>query len=775
MNYINIPEELLSPSNEFLSAAEGLGIYWWHWNNRERILSISPGLLKILGYAPDEFDPSEPTIYKNIHPDDVEENMRRIRRLLHGETNLYEIEYRVKELDGTWQWYYNRGTIIQHDEDGKPLIIGGISIDISGQYKYLLSKVEEKEKFEFIFRNTNEAVLIIEIENGEAGRVLDANKAAVALLGEERDDLIGQIPKAFAADEIIGRKGKMVQQIMDKGFARFEKKLEISENNNRWFEFTAHSFMKTGENLMLVIMTDKTSGKKTEAALRGSERLYRTLFEAADDRIGLFTIDEEAILLNSSFYESLGYTREEFLALNRDETIHPDDRERLEQEGKKFLSEGFSSYDYRVRHKQGHYLHMSSKSVLIKGEPGEKDLVLFMMRDVSERKQAMRELEQAKEQAVESDQLKSAFLANMSHEIRTPMNSIVGFSNLLVNPDLEEGAREVYVQRIIRNSELLLTLISDITDLAKIESGQLPIIYGKLRLSSLIEDMKQYALDEVARLDKPHINIITTDGNEDCEIETDVIRIAQVMKNLINNAVKFTEKGNVTIGCTKVEDDQSVILFVQDTGIGISEKHLVQIFDQFRQVDGSNTRKFRGTGLGLAISKNLVHLMGGRIRVESEKGKGALFSVELPLEASWKVQSDAAEKRKADTIVSKPSDLSILVVDDEPDTLELFQEMLTATGNRVVTAISGYDALKLLEYQPLPELIFMDIQMPVMSGTDTLRIVKDRYEHIKVVAHSAHALVGDRDRFLDSGFDEYLPKPFSEEQLCAILSTLFQG
>ncbi len=765
----------MSPSAELLAASEEIGLFWWFWNHKERKLSLSPGLLKALGYSPEEFDPSKPSIYKNVHPDDVKENIDRVRQLLKEESGLYETEYRVKDKQGRWHWYYNRGSVIQRDAEGEPLIIGGISMDISHQFKHLISKIEEKEKFEFIFRNTNEAILILEMENGEAGRVLDANKAAVALLGETRNDLIGKIPRAFAADEIIGSKGKMVQQIRDKGFARFEKKLELSKNNIRWLEFTAHSFIKTGENLILVIIRDKTSSKKTEAALRESERLHRTLFEAADDRIGLFTTDQEPVLLNSSFYESLGYTREEFLALDRVDTIHPDDVEGLEKENKKFVSEGFASYEYRVRHKQGHYLHLSSKVVLIKGEPGEKDLVLFMMRVVSERKQAMRELERAKEQAEESDLLKSAFLANMSHEIRTPMNSIVGFSNLLVNSALDEDSRSLYVQRIIRNSELLLALISDITDLAKIESGQLSIIYGKLKLSGLMKEMKQYALDELVRLDKTHLEIITTDETGDLEIETDVIRIAQIMKNLINNAVKFTEEGSVTIGSKQEGDGQKVILFVQDTGVGIANKNFDLIFNQFRQMDGSNTRKFGGTGLGLAISKNLTHLMGGRISVESEEGKGALFQVELPIRSSRKVSSVSTDKGKTGAMHDKSAGLSIMVVDDEPDALEQFQEMLTAMGNRVVTAISGYDALKLLEKPPLPDLIFMDIQMPVMSGTDTLRIVKERYEGIKMVAHSVHALVGDRDGFLDSGFDDYLPKPFTEKQLTTILSTLFQG
>jgi CheY-like chemotaxis protein len=259
---------------------------------------------------------------------------------------------------------------------------------------------------------------------------------------------------------------------------------------------------------------------------------------------------------------------------------------------------------------------------------------------------------------------------------------------------------------------------------------------------------------------------------EDCEVETDVIRIAQIMKNLINNAIKFTEEGKVEIGCINGESDQSVRFYVKDTGIGISEEHFELIFDQFRQLDGSNTRKFGGTGLGLAICKNLVHMLGGNIWVESEPGHGACFQVEHPLKSTGADKKVKIEVKKVKERVHSGGQISILTVDDEPDTLELYQAMLTQRGHRVSAAATGYEALRILEQYPLPDLVLMDIQMPVMSGTDTLRIIRERYPEIKVVAQSAHALTGDRDRFLGEGYDDYLPKPFTAAQLDKVISKL---
>ena len=639
-----IPQELLAPSMEFIVASAQIGLHWWYWDHLERRLMLSPHLLTLLGYTQEEFDPSAPTIYKNIHPEDTKDNLEKIRRLIYGEDDLYEIEFRLRDQKGEWQWYYNRGTVLNRDESGKGTVIGGITMDMSGKYKKLLTTAEE------------------------------------------------------------------------------------------------------------------------------SERLYRTLFDAADDAIGLFTVENEIILFNPSFYRTFGYSREEFINHGWMDVIHQEDRDKLEERGQELISHGALSIDFRVRHKNGSYLFVSSKNVIISSKEGDPDMILTILRDVTERKRETEELEQAKERAEESDMLKSAFLANMSHEIRTPMNSIVGFSNLLVNPGLDEAARNMYVQRIVRNSELLLALISDIIDLAKIESKQLPLIYGKQKLSVLIAEMKQYGLEETSRLNKTGIEIITDQAEDDCEIETDVVRISQVMKNLVNNAIKFTESGKVRIGCKASASKKNVTLFVEDSGVGISADNFKLIFDQFRQVDGSNTRKFGGTGLGLAICKNLVEMMGGRIWVESTKCMGALFQVELPRKAI--LLEDAAITMKPEKGFAEPIGLGmrIMVVDDEQDSLELFYEILSGMGHQVLKADSGFKALQLIEKHPLPKLVFMDDQMDVLSGTECMRIIKDRHDGLKVVVQSAHALVGDRARFLKEGFDAYLPKPFSVEQLKDILS-----
>ncbi|MGW8314040.1 MAG: ATP-binding protein [Bacteroidales bacterium] len=773
-----IPRELDDPSMDFLHAAEHIGLYWWFWDPGKRYLRVSPGLLNLFGIDPQSFDHSIESIYPAIHPEDIEKNKERIFQLLNGEIERYELVYRVKDFSadgGGWRWFYNRGGVRMRNKQGEAVLVGGITVDISGEFKHLLSMVEQKEKFEFVYQHTTEPILILHPVGKNGIQVMDANRAALDLFQMDKTGMNSESAGLFGCGEMKEAGRLITRQIRDKGFANFEKKIRIREGVERWLEFSVNEFGLTNEELMLAIVSDRTQRKETEAALRETERLYQILFEAADDRIGLFTMGQKPLLLNAAFYETLGYTREEYLASGGEGAIHPEDQQRLHEEGKGLLEDGFTMNEYRVKHKDGHYLHMSSKAVLIPGNHGEEDLVLFVIRDISDRKKFILELEQAKLAAEESDKLKSAFLANMSHEIRTPMNSIVGFSNLLITEGLDQETRKNYVQRIVRNSEHLLVLISDIIDLAKIESGQLPLVYGKIFVSELLMNMKQYAEEELNRQYPKSIQVDVEEPQEAVEMEIDVLRIEQVMKNLINNALKFTEEGTVTIGFNCGSKKNRGQLYVKDTGIGIESDHFGLIFDQFRQVDGSDTRRFGGTGLGLAICRNLVQMMGGRIWVESEPGKGSLFQVELPLRRhilETVVTKQPIHEDSSPAIGDSPR---ILVVDDEPDSAELLVEMLSSMGYHGRSVLNGYQALEQMERYFLPDLVFLDVRMPVLTGTELLHILKTRYPGIRVVAQSAHALPGDRERFLDEGYDDHLPKPFTNQQLESILYAFIAG
>jgi PAS domain S-box-containing protein len=330
---ISVPRELLSPSPEFDKASESIGLYWWHWEEEISKLSMNPAFLEILGLDPATFDNSLESVYKNIHPDDVVTNREKLRRAFYGKDDLYENEYRVKDKNGEWQWYYNRGTVLVRDREGKPLVIGGIAIDISGRFKHLMAMVEEKDKLEFIYKNTKEAILVFEMNDGSVSKVVDANTAAMDLFGRNQNNSGKSINSSFLRNDVFRASGALFSQVAEKGFGQAEERVDLGDGKCIWLDVTAHRFNLTGTDLVLAIVNDKTSSRRTEAALKESERLYRTLFEAANDRIGLFTAENQRpLLLNSAFHESLGYTREEFIDQGREETVHPEDRPRLLKE-----------------------------------------------------------------------------------------------------------------------------------------------------------------------------------------------------------------------------------------------------------------------------------------------------------------------------------------------------------------------------------------------------------------------------------------------------------
>ncbi len=744
-------------------------IHWWYWSVPDQHLHISQDLIRLLGYSEKEFDGAVPTIDRNLHPEDIKEHEVLFLKLISGELDYYEKEFRLW-ISKEWHWFYNRGAVVARDESGTPLMVGGISMDASQRYNQILNRIEEGSKFEFIFQHTQEAVIILEAQQGyESVKVVDANKAAGVLYGCDPRELTGTDPRLFGNRGMKKSGKKLFEQILEEENISFETELINRNREKRNISVYAHMFSLTGRQLILVMLNDMTDWKEMEHELKESENLYRTVIHSANDRIGVFELDGTIVLTNAAFYEALGFTKEEYFVRENRERVHPDDVSYIEEKRNELLEDGTASSEYRVQHKDGHYLHMSSKSVLLHEDGDKEPRVLMVIRDTSRLMKVQQELLEAKQQAEESDKLKSAFLANMSHEIRTPMNSIVGFANLLSDLDLDESSRKEYAQRINRNSTRLIALISDIIDLAKIESNQLPIVYSMVHLPNLFRELRQVAAEETGQRRKEQLEIrYDPDPNHpDLSMETDMVRLMQILQNLVNNAIQFTDQGVVVFGF-RLRDDQRVRFFVKDTGIGIDQKDFDIIFDQFRQVEDTNTRTHGGTGLGLAISRNLVHILGGQIWLESEVGKGSVFYVELPLDTGVILDHNGQHPGEDEPV--DVTGLQILVVDDDADSVTLLQEILAGEGVETIPAYSGYEALVYLDSEPMPDLILMDLQMPILTGEQTFRIIREKHPGAKIIAQSAYALQGDRDRFLALGFDEYFSKPYDADEIITLIS-----
>ena len=360
-----------------------------------------------------------------------------------------------------------------------------------------------------------------------------------------------------------------------------------------------------------------------------SDKFYRMVVQSADDGISFFDKDWTLKFANSAFYSLIGYERDEYETIEPQGFIHPEDQDYQARRVQTLLNTGFFESELRLRHKDGHYVNLSTRSVTVRDDNGDVLGSLTISRDITKLKQTHEALIKANIESEASSRLKSSFLANISHEIRTPLNSVVGFANLLLANNLTQEVKEDYIEHINYNSEKLLQIIGDIIDLSRLESSQIEISYEETSLSAIINEIIEDARQVIRRNEKPIIlNVNNQFADSGDLIFTDRIWLKRVLNHLMDNAVKFTLDGSIEFSYLREND--KIVFKIKDTGIGINKENLGRIFEEFRQEVDGHHRPFEGLGIGLTLAKEVVERMGGRIYVQSEKGIGSEFSFSIP-------------------------------------------------------------------------------------------------------------------------------------------------
>lgn len=520
------------------------------------------------------------------------------------------------------------------------------------------------------------------------------------------------------------------------------------------------------------VARDITEQQETLSAIQRSEEKFRNII--SNMNLGLLEVDmdEHILQTNQSFCEMIGYSSEELMGQVASEVILKGENADLMAEKNASRKKGISdAYEIKVKDKSGNL-----KWWLISGGPlfndkGEQTGSLGIHLDITEQKQLEVELKKAKEEAEFSSRAKEVFLANMSHEIRTPMNGILGMARQLEKSSLNQN-QKFYLKIITSAADHLLIILNDILDISKIEAGKLQIENTHLDIADVAERTKNI-LSAKAEEKGLRFNV-SIDQNVSKSLSGDPTRLNQILLNLAGNAIKFTEKGTVTIECKLIKEDnerQLIEFNIRDTGIGMSEEYIDNIFDKFSQEDETVARKYGGTGLGMSISKQLVELMGGELSIQSHQGVGTaiLFQIELErIEESTKASSKVY-KYVPDKIQDKVKGKKILLAEDNEMNQLVVCTSLDFIGMNYDIANDGLEAVEAISKASY-DLILMDINMPRMDGIKaTKKIRQDYSQDIPIIALTANAMEGASKTYLKAGMNDYLAKPFVEEELFEVL------
>ncbi|MFT5760055.1 MAG: PAS domain S-box-containing protein [Alteromonadaceae bacterium] len=507
----------------------------------------------------------------------------------------------------------------------------------------------------------------------------------------------------------------------------------------------------------------------SERKIKQSEERYQLAIHGSNDGIWDWNIKENDLYLSPRLSSMMGYTKPlEKKLVNMDtlflDSIHPDDAVNAKQALQAHFKHDIPlDFDFRMRVLNGHYRYFRIRGIAQKASNGRAIRMAGSLSDITELKEQSFALEKALEAAKSANIAKSDFLANMSHEIRTPMNGVLGSLQILKRDNLSDSSKEL-VEIGITSSKNLLSIINDILDLSKIESNNISLE----SLPTNIVELFNSIVAELSFLAKQKKITLVFTIKEDTHQYwlADPVRLRQIILNLISNAIKFTPKGEVKILLS--EQNQALFFEVKDTGIGISQDQITKLFNRFEQADSTTTRNFGGTGLGLPIAKQLANLMGGDITVTNEEKVGSTFSVILPLKKTDSKNHDSL--KLVQTPAPQAEKLNILLAEDNKINQKIFNAIVRPTKATIRIANDGIEAID--EVAKLrPDVIFMDIQMPNMDGTQACEIIKNTHPEIPIIALTANVMTRDINKYKQVGFDHCLGKPIDVNEIYTLIQT----
>ena len=761
---------------------------------------VNPKFTELTGYTFKETKGKNPRILKSGKQSrEVYSNLW--KTITSGKT--WHGEFHNKKKNGELFWETALVSPI-FNKKGKIINYLKVAEDITERKKADALLKASEVRFKSLFDGLGDAVFVTKLGSTNRGQILEVNSAATLQTGYSRDELLKmniitdiQVP---TTEDVSSENWEEI--LKKEETVTFTEKKKKKDGTEYWSEVIITQIYYKGEKASLSINHDITNRKYSEQiqkviydisdAVSTTENL-EDLIKFIHDKLGsiidttnfyVALYDEETDMLSMPFYFDL---KDNFSSAPAKKTLSKYVIQTMKPLlanialKKKFVKEGILEYTGSLSKVWlGVPLIIDEKAIGVfavqsysdENAYNESDMHMleFVSRQISVsiyRKKAEEELKIALSKATESDRLKTAFLQNISHEIRTPMNGIFGFSSLLKDPNLSGDEQQSYIDVINISGKRMLGTLNDLMDISMLETQQVKLNISPINVNNEMENIYNFFKLEVENKGL-QLSFKTTLPDNEVDIKIDKDKFYAILSNLIKNAVKYTHEGSINFGYTK--KNKCLEFYIKDTGIGIPKDRQKAIFNRFEQADIENIKVYEGAGLGLSISQGYIEILNGKIWVESKVGTGSQFYFTIPYEP---IKKDVIKKPQK-TIDTKLKDkkIKIIVVEDEDVAFDFLKIILSNTASSILHAKTGLEAVELSRDNPDTDLILMDIRMPIMSGYEATRKIREFNKDVVIIAQTAYALAGDREKAINAGCDDYITKPISKNKLMEMIEKL---
>ena len=764
-------EELRASEQKYLLLLENFGIGVGVYSLNGDVLYFNQKAVENLGGKPEDYIGR--SLLELFGKEAGSVYIKRIQEASNSESSI-EFEDFVSLPTGDYWFLSNHTKVV--DTEGKTIGVQVLAHDITQRKQAEQVIRESEEHFRAIFDQAPIAIALLDLQ----GRPIISNTSLSKMVGYSNDELSKMKFTEFTYSEDINIDLNHFTDLIDGKISRYNMEKRYVHKNGRivWANlFVTMLRDKNGIPKDIIGMVeDITIRKNAEAEITMLAQSLKSISEC----LSITDLNDKILFVNESFLKTYGYELDELIGKQISMVWSPNNAQEVVENILPDTISGEWKGELLNKRKDGSEFSIFLSTSIIMDKNNQPIGLIGVATDITERKRAEEELIEAKNKAEESDRLKSAFLANMSHEIRTPMNGVLGFVGLLKEPDLTGEEKDEYISLIETSGIRMLNIINDIIDISKVESGQMKLSIKETNINEQLDFIYTFFKPEA---EQKGIQLLYNNSLpvKEAYIKSDKEKIYAILTNLVKNALKFTSSGTIEFGYNLRSDRTPAELefFVRDTGIGIKPEKLDLIFERFRQGSESLNRNYEGAGLGLTISKAYVEMLGGKIWMESEMGKGSIFYFTLPY--NLVVEERAATKNHVfgenatNQMISDFSGLKVLIAEDDKISEKYAILGVKAFSKEILKAKTGTKAVEICYNNPDIDLILMDIKMPEMDGLEATRQIRKFNTTVVIIAQTAFALTGDLEMALLAGCNDYLTKPFGKSSLNSLIEKHFKN